>query len=615
MCVTCVHVFINQVHCLSIFAIIIFFEFRENKQLSLPSSYSQRKIQSQNFYKNSIQQCSAKMSLANSPFLLSSSAYYSLNSPHSSMCTKIEENPLSSVKLRVHRSNSFSNLTVPSNANVSRKKIPNRNSMLEYRYIQNSNLPGSCGFKNKLDNMRSSDLDSTYLDEINCDIMSMSVPDSNYFDMLQEYPYEQSTQCDYKTKRTTYPNISTTYVSASDPFKALRYGVPVATGTECSFDPCVSKSNAALKLKKSSNSSTNLYDSICNRGYDSEPNWGGPSKNIDIVTKSMNYHDDMTRKWVERGTNNLDRTSLSLNIIKQESWSEFDDDNSLTSNRNRKNIPQSNQFREKSRDDVPSKLSKHSENRTSKDTKNDLSELKIKRKSSKEIIECKTYFDKTKLLAQKSDTATKNDLPKNNKVTSATDNKVKLKKLSRSLSKSSEESGSDDVFESPNRKSNPRSTKRRSSSLDALASSTPFESNQLANRNRSSVVSINDKPEYYEYPKSPLPPNSCSASSSVANDNSTFHNSLGVNLLRTTPKRASLKKSSNETSKNSSDYDVRDRGRGRNGNGGRDSYRERHRERDSDRGLSDREQRESYARSSFNRSMSNAEGTPEDKIG
>ncbi|XP_055607386.1 regulating synaptic membrane exocytosis protein 1 isoform X9 [Uranotaenia lowii] len=68
-----------------------------------------------------------------------------------------------------------------------------------------------------------------------------------------------------------------------------------------------------------------------------------------------------------------------------------------------------------------------------------------------------------------------------------------------------------------------------------------------------------------------------------------------------------------------SDYDMRDRGRYGN-NGGRDAYRQRDRDRNSsdhdrDRGdLSDREQRESRERADLDRSLSNNEGTPEDKI-
>ncbi|XP_038119867.1 regulating synaptic membrane exocytosis protein 1 [Culex quinquefasciatus] len=68
-------------------------------------------------------------------------------------------------------------------------------------------------------------------------------------------------------------------------------------------------------------------------------------------------------------------------------------------------------------------------------------------------------------------------------------------------------------------------------------------------------------------------------------------------------------------SKGISDYDMRDRGR----YGGRDAYRQRDRDRNNsdherDRDLSDREQRESRERAELDRSLSNNEGTPEDKI-
>ena len=187
----------------------------------------------------------------------------------------------------------------------------------------------------------------------------------------------------------------------------------------------------------------------------------------------------------------------------------------------------------------------------------------------------------------------------------------------------------DEVFDSSDTKRKSRLKQRRSSSLDG--SSSAVQSNSKTENNRSSVI-INNKPEYYEYEKlsvTPISPVGSCASSSIANNASLFpNNAHGVALLRTSPKRGSLKKSSksqkntksssssSKTNK-SSDYDVRDRGRGRNGNGGRDSYRDSHHrsERDSDKNLSDREQRDSSHRGSFNRSLSNAEGTPEDKIG
>lgn len=69
-------------------------------------------------------------------------------------------------------------------------------------------------------------------------------------------------------------------------------------------------------------------------------------------------------------------------------------------------------------------------------------------------------------------------------------------------------------------------------------------------------------------------------------------------------------------SKGISDYDVRDRGRYGN-NGGRDAYRQRDRDRNSSDHERDRlsdGRRESRERAELDRSLSNNEGTPEDKI-
>ncbi|XP_050067839.1 uncharacterized protein LOC126556569 isoform X2 [Anopheles maculipalpis] len=195
---------------------------------------------------------------------------------------------------------------------------------------------------------------------------------------------------------------------------------------------------------------------------------------------------------------------------------------------------------------------------------------------------------------------------------------------------------------------------------------------------RHSSVSINEKPEYFEYTKSPSSPYSTSAGSSgrsassrkpanYATTLSSNKSSNGVALLQTTPKRPSMKKSSNastvgndgggragaagtrsrshdrhsnhsespstgsgmpehphrRTRTSHSDYDVRGRSRYGGHNGGRDAYRQRDRERDRDRNssdqerdrdLSDREQRESRERGELDQSLSNTEGTPEDKI-
>lgn len=182
------------------------------------------------------------------------------------------------------------------------------------------------------------------------------------------------------------------------------------------------------------------------------------------------------------------------------------------------------------------------------------------------------------------------------------------------------------------RPNNLRRDKRRTSSLEGINS---FVARRV-DQNRSSV-SINETPEYFEYDKSPVTPptNKINASaSSIANHASNFSNSINhVALPKSKPKSGSLKKSTPNTTskptkkstpkitpksspktfkksskKSSSEYDVSDRRRPT-GNGG--NTRESFRDRDQ---LSDRDQRDSRG-SSFNRSLSNAEGTPEDKIG
>lgn len=69
-----------------------------------------------------------------------------------------------------------------------------------------------------------------------------------------------------------------------------------------------------------------------------------------------------------------------------------------------------------------------------------------------------------------------------------------------------------------------------------------------------------------------------------------------------------------------SDYDVRDRGHGDRGGRGhssqssRDAYRER-RDQDPERNLSDQSRDTQQSSGSFNRSMSNTDITPDDKVG
>uniref|UniRef100_A0A182QZE1 C2 domain-containing protein n=1 Tax=Anopheles farauti TaxID=69004 RepID=A0A182QZE1_9DIPT len=185
---------------------------------------------------------------------------------------------------------------------------------------------------------------------------------------------------------------------------------------------------------------------------------------------------------------------------------------------------------------------------------------------------------------------------------------------------------------------------------------------------RHSSVSINEQPEYFEYTKSPSSPyaragggggggvSRIASSRKFANSASTLSStksspSTGVALLQTVPKRPSMKKPSTagpnvdvrsrshdrhiragprtdsppsggrRARPTHSDYDVRGRSRYGGHNGGREAYRQRDRERDRnssdherDRELSDREQREARERGELDQSLSNTEGTPEDKI-
>ncbi|XP_052889961.1 uncharacterized protein LOC128298257 [Anopheles moucheti] len=260
-----------------------------------------------------------------------------------------------------------------------------------------------------------------------------------------------------------------------------------------------------------------------------------------------------------------------------------------------------------------------------------------------------------------------------------------------------EEEGDDEVFESSfsrgrnssfNGKSSlkrrARYDTRRTSSLEGLDQFLANLQDRHGGRERAyrgsksdsarhSSVSINEKPEYFEYTKSPSSPY-CTSSGRSASSRKTANyastlssnkSSNGIALLQTEPKRPSMKKSTNSstvgddggrgnagtrsrshdrhgnrsgspstsagpvdhsqrrTRTSHSDYDVRGRSRYGGHNGGRDAYRQRDRERDRDRNssdqerdrdLSDREQRESRERGELDQSLSNTEGTPEDKI-
>uniref|UniRef100_A0A1Q3FSM2 Putative rab3 effector rim1 n=1 Tax=Culex tarsalis TaxID=7177 RepID=A0A1Q3FSM2_CULTA len=219
---------------------------------------------------------------------------------------------------------------------------------------------------------------------------------------------------------------------------------------------------------------------------------------------------------------------------------------------------------------------------------------------------------------------------------------------------SEDEVSDDDVFESPfsrgrNSSFNGKSSSKRRSRYDTRRTSSledlkRFIANQqqketiassMSDTTRHSSVSINEKPEYFEYSKSPSSPRPKSSGRSANNASNRSKSSNGIALLQTEPKRTSLKKSTTTSAgvggssssiapkhgprhrpeRPKSDYDVRDRGR----YGGRDAYRQRDRDRNNsdherDRDLSDREQRESRERAELDRSLSNNEGTPEDKI-
>lgn len=226
------------------------------------------------------------------------------------------------------------------------------------------------------------------------------------------------------------------------------------------------------------------------------------------------------------------------------------------------------------------------------------------------------------------------------------------------------ESGSDDVFEPPPIVSKSTTSidnlmqRRRSSSLEdlkmfqlkkklqsenSLHDQTIHEESQRPNRNRSrSSVSINEKPQYFEYNhkhlsenQSIIQHNSRHSLPSIANcksdDQSLF--------MQMSPKRGLLKnhspkpnpvtidavKKTNENDddaidnsrkhKNSTEYDIRDRIRGHGSDNGNQRFYRDNSEQDSLRGHSHRGNRSKDNEDSFNRSTSTAEGTSEDKVG
>uniref|UniRef100_A0A336LL41 CSON009705 protein n=1 Tax=Culicoides sonorensis TaxID=179676 RepID=A0A336LL41_CULSO len=202
---------------------------------------------------------------------------------------------------------------------------------------------------------------------------------------------------------------------------------------------------------------------------------------------------------------------------------------------------------------------------------------------------------------------------------------------------------------------------RRTSSLEGLKEFHAKKRQEIKKeKTRHSSVSINDKPSVYEYLKSPISPNNNNSNNSASSSNNANsalpnlspHSKNGIALLSTSPKRTSLKKSKSSTNtgttnstratskspvkktstkrtKNSSDYDERNR-EGR-GYGDEDQHHkgsvrrrtDRDRQRDLERkreqeqldgGLSSDQERGSSHQSTIDRSFSNNEGTPEDKI-
>lgn len=192
---------------------------------------------------------------------------------------------------------------------------------------------------------------------------------------------------------------------------------------------------------------------------------------------------------------------------------------------------------------------------------------------------------------------------------------------------------------------------RRTSSLEGLKD---FQTKKNKEKTRHSSVSINEHPSVYEYIKSPVSPiKNCrkvaSSTSKIANINS--HNlssssKNGIALLSTSPKRTSLKKTNTTTmthtvaknatikkpkrKKSSGEYDERIRDKSRFGEdehhqkGSVRRRTERDRQRDLERkreqeqldgALSSDQERGSSHQSTIDRSFSNNEGTPEDKIG
>lgn len=168
---------------------------------------------------------------------------------------------------------------------------------------------------------------------------------------------------------------------------------------------------------------------------------------------------------------------------------------------------------------------------------------------------------------------------------------------------------------------------RRSSSLEAL----PVEFAKKLDHgslSRTSSVSINDTPEYFDYPPCP---SSTSPNANHFSSPSTFANNNGIALLGTKPARGSLKKpphskNTNKSGKSpkksphssklsltiTSDYEVRDRGRSRHPDH-RESFKKNARAGEQDRESSDRELLQKDA--ILNRSLSNNDGALEDRIG
>lgn len=191
----------------------------------------------------------------------------------------------------------------------------------------------------------------------------------------------------------------------------------------------------------------------------------------------------------------------------------------------------------------------------------------------------------------------------------------------------SNESFSDDVFEPPAvpKSFEAHSRRRRSSSLENLKTFQKQALTERPNSSRSrSVVSINDKPQYFDEKlaaDSHPTPNASNSLPSIANRNLCFpnksadHSLVSIMSQKRGPHKHPSNRSLNDVSRDgSNEYDIRDRIRGHGSDNGNQRFYRDNSEQDSLRGHTDRS-KHAKDNDSFNRSTSTAEGTSEDKVG